>query len=219
MSTDIMIVLGTLVGAITYLLLLLLLLFFSTFSFCYSLSIVDQQQQQHSRKKRKGKKIWNKNPLMWKYIWRRNGRGGSCWWWWAMAARPAGDFGRRGKSHTTFRTPVLRLLLLLLLSITDFRWYGIPFQWMKEKKKTFIPFLFLHLTSNQGKEKEGTASLGCRIGQVRYIMNMMDGFPPIYLAGTRMGATLEWEREKETRQSPAHAINACGQAQLFLSGY
>lgn len=62
---------------------------------------------------------------------------------------------------------------------------------MKEKKKTFIPFLFLHLTSNQGKEKEGTASLGCRIGQVRYIMNMMDGFPPIYLAGTRMGATLE----------------------------
>ena len=45
----------------------------------------------------------NKNPLMWKYIWRRNGRGGSCWWWWAMAellARRGVSSSLRNHTHT-----------------------------------------------------------------------------------------------------------------------
>lgn len=96
-----------------------------------------------------------KNPLMWKYIWRRNGRGGSCWWWWAMAACPAGDFGRWRENHTR---PSARPCYRTLLSMCTF--IDICLLVKRKQKLSFLFYFYIYLTGN---------TAGCRIDRVHVI--------------------------------------------------
>jgi hypothetical protein len=121
---------------------------------------------------------------MWKYIWRRNGRGGSCWWWWAMAA---GDISSSLRNHTINSTDLNTHSFFL----HDFHWnfefiFFLAFQQFRGKNSNFRcfripPFSFEWVRGRFGylmRTRNGRESFGFRLTAPESMRD--DGRFPLY---------------------------------------